>query len=348
MIAFIRPECRYTTMRALLTAFTLAFSALPGHADDRRTDPTRLTLLNYNAEFLWDGIEPEDGSASITFPWRGNPELADQKMARIARIIREHDPDMINLDEVEGLDALKLFNERHLAGMGYAAYLVKGRDTYTGQDVGLLTRIDPDEKLWREDRKGTSGPVSKSASKNYTAKFTVNGERIALIGVHFLSRPTDRRRLHDRQAQADSILIRAKELDAEGYHVIIAGDINDYDGSKEASDHQSNRPITNVLARLRGMDAADPDDDLVNAAQFVPKKRRFTCHWDKNDNGRVDGRGELTAIDHVLLAPELAERVLQVTIPNNYNPTGISDHYPIVVTFQTPVGAVADVPTGPE
>ena len=154
--------------------------------------------------------------------------------------------------------------------------------------------------------------------------------------MHFLSRPTDQRRLHDRQAQADSILTRAKELDAEGYHVIIAGDINDYDGSKEASDHQSNQPITNVVARLRGMDETDPHDDLVNAAQFVPKNQRFTCHWDKNNNGRIDNRGELTSIDHVLLAPELAERVEKVTIPNQYNPAGISDHYPVVVTLRTP------------
>jgi len=222
-------------------------------------------------------------------------------MAQVAKVIRQHDPDIINLDEVEGLAALKHFNQRHLTGLGYKAYLVKGRDTYTGQDVGLLTRIDPDEKLWREDRQGVSGPVRKSASKNYTAKFTIHGERIALIGVHFLSRPTDQRRRHDRQAQADAILTRAKELDAEGFHVIIAGDINDYDG-----------------------------------AQFVPKKQRFTCHWDKNNNGRIDNRGELTSIDHVLLAPELAARVVKVTIPNQYNPAGISDHYPVVVTLRTP------------
>ena len=201
--------------------------------------------------------------------------------------------------------------------------------------MGILTRIDADEPLWREDRRGTSGDVQKSASKNLIAKFTVGGERIALIGLHLLSRPTDPERIHDRQAQADSILTAAKELDAEGFHVIIAGDINDYDGSREASDHHSNQPISNVVARLRGMDPATPDDDIVNAAQFVAKADRFTCHWDKNNNDRIDGPDELTSIDHVLLAPELAERVDRVAFPNKYEPTGISDHFPIVVTFRT-------------
>jgi hypothetical protein len=32
---------------------------------------------------------------------------------------------------------------------GYKSYLRKGTDTYTGQNVGLLTRVDPVEDLWR-------------------------------------------------------------------------------------------------------------------------------------------------------------------------------------------------------
>ncbi|MEM7625864.1 MAG: endonuclease/exonuclease/phosphatase family protein [Planctomycetota bacterium] len=316
-------------------AFLCLILTVSVHAEDRRKDKSKLTLMSFNVEFMWDGYPPEEGSESIKFAHRGNPELAAAKMARIAEIIRKHDPDMVSLDEVENLDALERLNREFLSDMGYEAYLKNGRDQYTGQDVGLLTRIDPDEPLWREDRRGRSGDVNKSASKNYIAKFTVGDERIALIGVHFLSRPTDRRRLHDRQAQADSILNAARELDTEGFHVIIAGDINDYDGSKEASDHRSNQPITNVVASLRGMDPATANDDLVNVAQFVPKKRRYTCHWDKNNNGKIDGRDELTSIDHILVAPELAERIDEVEFPNRYDPAGISDHFPIVVTFNT-------------
>ncbi|MEM1107275.1 MAG: endonuclease/exonuclease/phosphatase family protein [Planctomycetota bacterium] len=317
----------------LLALFTL--SAFAAHADDRRPDKSTLTIMSWNVEFMWDGLPPEEGNERIQFPHRGNPKLAAAKMERIAKIIRRYDPDIVSLDEVENLDALKLLNDRFLEGMGYEPYLKNGRDQYTGQDVGILTRIDPDEPLWREDRKGESGNVRKSASKNYIAKFTVGEESIALIGVHFLSRPTDRDRMHERQAQADSIRAAAVKLDAEGYSVVIAGDINDYDGSREASDHQSNQPITTVLADLKGMDPATDEDDLVNAAQFVPKRRRFTCHWDKNRNGRVDGRSELTSIDHVLLAPELAERVDSVEFMNNYEPSGISDHFPIMVTIGT-------------
>ena len=42
--------------------------------------------------------------------------------------------------------------------------------------------------------------------------------------------------------------------------------------------------MTGVGEHLRAMDLANPDDDLTNAAQFVPKARRFTRHWVKNEN----------------------------------------------------------------
>ena len=323
-------------MKATLATILTLLLLHPAHAEDRRPDKSRLTIANFNVEFMWDGLQPEEGSDRIEFAHRGNPELAAEKMRKIAVVLRQLDADVVNLDEVENLDALTLLNNEHLQGMGYKPYLKNGRDTYTGQDVGLLTRIDPDQELWRNDNKGTSGDVSKSASKNYTARFTINGEKIALVAVHFLSRPTDTRRLDDRQAQADAIADAAEELDIEGYAVVVLGDINDYDGSPEASDHESNQPISNVLARLRGMNPEDPDDDLINVASFVPKNSRFTCHWDKNDNGRIDGKGELTSIDHILLAPELARRVTGAAIANSYDPAGISDHFPLVVIFETP------------
>jgi hypothetical protein len=37
--------------------------------------------------------------------------------------------------------------------VGYAAYMVGGQDTYTGQNMGLITRIDPVVDLWRTDER---------------------------------------------------------------------------------------------------------------------------------------------------------------------------------------------------
>ncbi len=48
-------------LRPLFSVFiVLSASALP--AEDRRSDKSRLIVMTLNAEFLWDGVDPEAGS----------------------------------------------------------------------------------------------------------------------------------------------------------------------------------------------------------------------------------------------------------------------------------------------
>ena len=281
----------------LLALFALVIAGVDGNAADRRSDRNRLVVMTFNGEFLWDGRPPEEGR--VHFAWKNSPVEADERMQAIANIIAMHDPDIVNLVEVEGLAALKHLNSSFLAGRGYAAYLVKGKDTFTGQDVGLLTRIDPEDgAIKRDDRSGSSGSTLKSVSKNYFAKLDLGERKIALIGIHYLSRPLDSSRLHKRQAQADATLTKARELAAAGYDIIILGDFNDYTGEQAALDINDSAPITNVMARLQGMDPAKPDDDLVNALRLVPKGQRYTTYWDRDEDSRIDEPQEYSAIDH--------------------------------------------------
>jgi len=227
-----------------------------------------------------------------------------------------------------------------LSGRGYKPYLINGTDTFTGQDIALLTRIDPDSgAIERTDQAGTSGGVSKAVSKNYFAKLTVDGRKIALIGLHFLARPLDESRRLEREAQADAIRSLGLQLRGQGHQLVIWGDFNDFDGASDSRDHIDSSPISNVLKMLREMSTASTEDDLVNAASFVPKASRFTSHFDQNGNNSVDPPNELTSIDHILLSKELAEKVDVVQIPHNFNPVEVTDHFPIVVRIkltQTP------------
>ena len=304
-----------------------------GLAEDRRTAPCRLNVMTFNAEFLWDGVEPEEGSAD--FAWKGSQTEAEDHMRLVADVIKRSNPDIVNLVEVENLQALTTFNDKFLAGRGYRPYFVQGKDTSTGQDVVLLTRIDPDgNAIARDDRKGRAGNVLKSVSKNYFAKLTADNVKIAFIGLHFLARPDDESRRLDREAQADAIRNLGKELHAQGFRVIVFGDFNDYDGDAGSRDHIDSTPITNVLRIVRELDPSDPADDLTNAASLVPKAQRFTAFWDKNRNGRADPPGEFTSIDHVLLSRELAAKIQSVEIDHSHDPTKVSDHFPVVVRLK--------------
>ena len=151
----------------------------------------QLKIMTYNAEFLWDGVEPEEGNAD--FPWKGDQKQAEARMKKIAKVIKKNDPDLVNLVEVENLDALTTLNDKYLSGEGYQPYFVKGKDTATGQDVALLSKIKPSQ-IARSDIKGISKGVVKTVSKNYFALLDYQDYKLAIIGVHFLAQPLSKNR----------------------------------------------------------------------------------------------------------------------------------------------------------
>ncbi|MDJ0899058.1 MAG: lamin tail domain-containing protein [Xenococcus sp. MO_188.B8] len=321
-----------TWITALLLVVYCTVAIMPSAlAADRRSDTTQLTIMTYNAEFLWDGIDPEEGSR-VDFPWKSDETAADAHMKEIADVIKNNNPDIINLVEVENIAALTKFNDNFLSGEGYKPYLVKGRDNATGQDVALLTRIDPEtETIQRDDRKGQSNGVIKSVSKNYFAKFDINGNKLALVGLHFLAIPPSNSRKDQRQAQADAIRQVALDLRSDNYLPIVLGDFNDYDG--DILDKNNDRPITNVLAQLKNLGTNDPDDDLINTIKFIRKRDRYTSYFDPNRDGEIQPDRELTAIDFILLPNELEDLVQAVTIDQSYDPREVSDHFPVMISL---------------
>ncbi len=320
-----------TWITALLLIIFCTVAIMPSAlAADRRNDTTKLSIMTYNVEFLWDGITPEEGVA--TFPWKNNQTAADAHMREIADVIINNDPDIINLVEVENIDALTRLNDNFLSDRGYKPYLIKGKDGATGQDVALLTRIDPEtQNIQRDDRKGQSNGISKSVSKNYYAKFDIDGNKLALVGLHFLAQPLSKRLQNKRQAQADAIRQVVLDLRSDNYMPIVLGDFNDYDG--DFLDKNNNRPITNVLAQLKNLGTDDTADDLINTIEFVSKSERYTSYYDPNNDGEIQPDKEFTAIDFIVLPQELKSSVRAVTIDHSYDPREVSDHFPVMVSL---------------
>ncbi len=283
--------------------------------EDRRADASRLVLMAWNVEFLWDGRAPEEGK--IDFEWKGSPDAAEAHMADVAAIVKVHDPDILHLSEVENKRALETFNQKFLGESGYRAYFVSGTDSATGQDVALLSRVEL-ENFRRDPRRGHSGKVRKGVSKNYVATLRSGDLRLGLVGIHLLARPHKESRVAKREAQADAVRGMARELVEEGRSVVVWGDFNDFDG--RTLDRSDNRPITRVLEWIRELDPDDPSDDLVNVAERLPSRQRYT-------NGR-------DAIDHVLVSADLAQRIVEVRIPHDHDPHAVTNHFPIIVELQ--------------
>lgn len=128
---------------------------------------------------------------------------------------------------------------------GYKPYLLKGDDRATGQNMGLLTRVDPVIDLQRskvklgfpvkESRCKNQSNIGKSGlGKHYLTKFSIDNGRgsnvdIVMVGVHLLARPSDSRRCTRREAQALVLDEYIKKMSNDNNEIIIAGDFNDFD-----------------------------------------------------------------------------------------------------------------------
>lgn len=286
-----------------------------------------LRIATLNAAFLFDGVGDE---GQATFPHKDDPELAQAHLQRVGAVIRMLDADVVMLQEVENEDVLHLLLQGPLAGAGYTPYFVQGTDTFTGQDIGLLARVPVDDVSRTDERvpvKGTDDTYG--VSKNLIARLNLGNIPVTLIGLHFLAQPDNKERKPRREAQAEVIRrVVASEI-AAGRAVAVLGDFNDHD--EDTPDVAGNRPITNVLAIIKraGVGASD---DLRNVMASVPQEERFTHFWDRNDNGIVE-EGELSAIDHILLSPELHSRVVDVDYVHAHDPMTYTDHFPILVTL---------------
>lgn len=99
------------------------------HAEDRRSDKSRLIIMTLNAEFMWDGVAPEEGQ--VDFAWKHSQTEAEEHMQAVARIIIGNNADIVNLVEIENLEALNTLNAKFLQGRGYKPYFAQGKDSLT-------------------------------------------------------------------------------------------------------------------------------------------------------------------------------------------------------------------------
>ena len=294
-----------------------------------RTDGLRIGT--FNGEFLFDG-EGDEGEA--TFDWKGDPAKARAHRTAVARSVRKLDVDILLMPETENLRALQLMVDESLADLGYTAHLVDGLDSFTGQDVGLLSRV-PVQETGRTNERAPVGVSDRmyGVSKNLWARLDLPlGDElvpVTLIGVHFLARPDDVERRDRREAQAEVIRQLAEREAAAGRQLIVLGDFNDFDDA--TLDRRGSTPITDVLARIKRVGPGEADD-LVNVIRDVPQAERYTALYDRNGNDQID-EGELSAIDHILLSKELYERVREVRYAPIHDPRHVSDHLPLVVTL---------------
>lgn len=208
-------------------------------------------------------------------------------------------PDIVCLQEVESLQALRAFNEHHLGGHYAYCALIDSRDLRQ-IDVGILSTKpivslksnvdlpDPDDPgfpwLFSRDCLEVAVELNKSGSKTLTvfinhlkSKF-VSGE--APEGEEAQSEEAAEKRKRQAKKVARLVKDRFQGSDYGKQWFAVVGDLND-------------EPRSNALSSL--VDNAD----LENVLDRLPAEERWT-HYYKS-------AGQVSQFDYLLLSPALSQ-----------------------------------------
>jgi predicted extracellular nuclease len=264
-----------------------------------------LNVMTLNAEWLWT---PYDGSADGSKFNRGDMDKASylKEIAFYASIVKSNDVDILAISEIENK-----YVARDLAnklGKGWVSHFVQGRDTATGQDLALLSRLSIVEgsltNFGFPCGKAPGAKKRKCLSKVVGASFHLTGRsnsQVHVITSHFLSKRNESRaKTLKRQSQAVALLqaIKLNSADlAEGNNkLIVLGDFNDTYHSE----------VIRLLREEGGLKGAL---DCPNETKSVEKRR-------------------LRAIDHILFKGFTCIKEYAV---NTY---GYSDHDAIIANLK--------------
>ena len=354
---------RHATRVVLLLLAASAMLATPVRGEETpaaRSPTGRLRIACFNAENL--AVPGEDTRLTR---FRFEPARR-RHLERVAAVIETLAPDIIVMPEVisaAGVEAVvALLHEKGLAD--YQGHHVDGRDKFSGFDVAVLSRFDPDEidgarihffapepqakaaaaaaddwlqrQYSFQDDRGREQTKTAVLQRHAVAYFTVGGRKIAVCGLHLKSNPSDV--ASNAQRMAETSIVREvvkRQIVARGYLPIVLGDINDYDPDLSMAD-SGRTTLTTVLRDLKDYDESTAGDELVNAAKFIPRiADRYTSHWDFNENGAADRDDVFTMIDHVLVHRDLVPLISRVFISHAID-LDVSDHFPVVVDFAVP------------
>lgn len=226
-----------------------------------------------------------------------SPAEVEDKLERVAAVIRRLDVDLLLLQEVENLPLL----ERLAARTGHPeARLVEGADP-RGIDVAVLSRLPIVAHVSHlADRDPAGRPLWPRDCVEVHAGLP-DGRRLVLLGSHFSSPLSDDGTRRARQASRMREL--ADALVAGGAALVVAGgDLND-------------GPAAPALAPLLG------DGRWIGPAVALPPELAWT--W--------SGGGTRKILDHLLLPRTRAGAAVRAAVEGGDDVARASDHRPVVL-----------------
>jgi endonuclease/exonuclease/phosphatase family metal-dependent hydrolase len=259
-----------------------------------------MSIASYNVENLFDlhkdGYEYQEYIPNTASQW--NKRNYKIKLKNIAQVIADLNPDIIALQEIESLHALKdLRQELKNKGVYYQYYTIADKKNTTVK-VALLSKLP--------------FSYSKELQVNYSykyrnileTKFLINNKELYIFTNHWKSKGGPE---SERIRSAKALLKRIKEIGDEK-NIILLGDFNSHYeehkiflNKRRHNDTNGKTGINHVLKTLcatsKASDVTLKEDCFYNLWYDQDEEQRYSYIYKKKKE----------ALDNILISPSLLQ-----------------------------------------
>jgi hypothetical protein len=291
-------------------------------------DGEEIHVMTWNLRFFYDADITDNTSELARNESADTPAEFDARVKAVATVIKKAGlPQVIALQEVENQKVVeRLAQELNTAHGGkYKVGFVQGTDTFTEQDVAYLYQDRPVQVGFaRIPAAGFANPtLHKVPSKHcvMTVAHTLptgQVQRVSFINLH-LKAGTGAGNEAERRKQGRVVngFIRQQLTADPTAGFVVLGDIN----AQVRSDATT---AADVVGVLRGLETADPLDDLIDLNDELPAAKR-SSHVSNRELDRILVSGALLDDTGLIFK--------QMVIRKDLISANQSDHFPMVATF---------------
>lgn len=244
------------------------------------------------------------------------------RIRSVSRVLRQHQPDIICLQEIKCVD--ELFPSERFRQLGYVHQLISGQKGYHG--VAILSRI----------------PLSETRAKAWCQRSDCRHVFATLPGgveLHNVYAPAggdlpdpDKNPKFAHKLQFFREMTRwFRRRGVNGAGGILVGDLNIAPLPNDVWSHkQLLRVVTHTPVEIAALEKLRASADWVDAARlFVPESEKLYTWWSyRAPDWKRANKGR--RLDHAWVTPKLRERVLAVDVLDRVRGWKLpSDHAPV-------------------
>lgn len=315
---------------------------------------TVLKIATYNVENLFDlennGYEYDEYIPNTEANW--NQKTYKIKLKNIAHVIKDIDADIIALEEVESLQALKDLRFTLKQDGQYYQYYSITNSKNTNIKVALLSKYP---FVYSKDLAVTASYKYRNILEN---KFKIEGKEFYIFVNHWKSKSGPESK---RIISAKALLKRVNEL-GNDKNIILLGDFNsDYQENikfikkRKHNDTDGKTGINNILKTIKQNQKASLvkyekenfynlwyDTDIEKRYSYIYKKNKETLDnilisqslLEKKDMYYINESIHPFEANYLFLKEKIYGWKMINKVPRRHKGQGYSDHLPVVAEFK--------------